>query len=217
MKRPDHLTGVARMATLAALAGLAWSRALHADTGRFDYYLLTLSWSPAYCSWHPTDPSQCGGRRYAFVLHGLWPQYFGGGYPRECRRVGRVPARIADRALAIMPSRRLIQHEWDEHGACTTLDAAGYFLRAEQAFSAVVIPAAFSGDRIPQDLTAEDVAAAFRRANPAIPERAIVVKCRGPELEEVRICLSTDLKPIACGRGVRDACRRGPLQIRPVR
>jgi ribonuclease T2 len=216
MKSPD-LSRLVRIAALAALAGLACSGPLRADTGGFDYYLLTLSWSPAYCSWHPTDASQCGGRRYAFVLHGLWPQYFGGGYPRECRRVGRVPARVAERALAIMPSRRLIQHEWEEHGACTTLEAAGYFLLAEQAFSAVAIPSAFKDERIPQTLTAEDIAGAFRRANPAIPERGIAVKCRGPELEEVRVCISTDLKPIACGRGVRNACRRGPVQVRPVR
>ena len=46
------------------------------QAGTFDYYLLSLSWSPTYCAdlrEGRRDP-QCDGRPYAFVLHGLWPQ-----------------------------------------------------------------------------------------------------------------------------------------------
>src|SRR5262245_55531293 len=57
--------------------------------GQFDYYTLSLSWSPTYCAGQrsPADDAQCrprGGKRYAFVLHGLWPQYERG-YPEFCR------------------------------------------------------------------------------------------------------------------------------------
>jgi ribonuclease T2 len=216
MKLPDRAGRSAALAFAALLAVLPWPPGRAAERN-YDYFLLTLSWSPAYCSWHPNDPSQCGNRRFAFVLHGLWPQFYRGGYPHDCRRVGRVPARVADRALAIMPSRRLIQHEWETHGACTGLDAQEYFERAERAFSSVAIPKEFTGERIPQNLSASDIAAIFQRANPTIPAHGITIQCRGPELEEVRICLDTALKPIACGRGVRDSCRGGSLQIRPAR
>jgi ribonuclease I len=48
--------------------------------GVFDYYLLTLSWSPTFCLTHKDD-AQCSGKGYGFVLHGLWPQYAKGGWP----------------------------------------------------------------------------------------------------------------------------------------
>src|SRR4029079_12174968 len=41
--------------------------------GAFDYYALTLSWSPTYCagSGNNFDSPQCDvGRRFAFVVHG---------------------------------------------------------------------------------------------------------------------------------------------------
>lgn len=45
------------------------------EPGRFDYYAVALSWSPAFCATHD-DPDQCApGRQAGFVLHGLWPQY----------------------------------------------------------------------------------------------------------------------------------------------
>jgi len=43
------------------------------EAGRFDYYVLSLSWSPAYCTSHPEDQAQCGAKPFGFVLHGLWP------------------------------------------------------------------------------------------------------------------------------------------------
>ncbi|CAB3778800.1 Ribonuclease [Paraburkholderia ultramafica] len=43
--------------------------------GKFDYYVLSLSWSPDYCSGNAQDTQQCGPtKRFGFVPHGLWPQ-----------------------------------------------------------------------------------------------------------------------------------------------
>jgi ribonuclease I len=53
-------------------------------TGDFDYYVVSLSWSPAYCVTHPKDQRQCGDRGFGFVLHGVWPQKSTGGYPADC-------------------------------------------------------------------------------------------------------------------------------------
>ena len=47
------------------------------EAGSFDYYALSLSWSPTYCADKGARDGgpQCNGPRpYAFVLHGLWPQ-----------------------------------------------------------------------------------------------------------------------------------------------
>jgi ribonuclease T2 len=187
-----------------------------AQAGQFDYYLLSLSWSPTYCNLKPDDRSQCGNRRFGFILHGLWPQYRGGGYPQNCGD-SRVPRPVLNRALAFMPSPQLIRHEWRSHGSCSGLSVQEYFLAAEQAYGAVRIPALFSQEPIPQHLTAPAVIQAFIAANPGLDERRIVLQCRGPELEEVRICLDKSLAPSRCGQKVRTHCRQGPLQIRPVR
>src|SRR5258705_13549201 len=80
------------------------------QAGVFDYYVLALSWSPSYCAdlaERRYDP-QCrldGDRRYAFVLHGLWPQYERG-WPQYCPSPDRgyVPRGGANRMLDIMPS-----------------------------------------------------------------------------------------------------------------
>src|SRR5262245_2827951 len=56
-----------------------------AQPGVFDYYLMSLSWSPTYCVSHPEDRAQCTRKGYGFVLHGLWPQYTRGGYPQTCQ------------------------------------------------------------------------------------------------------------------------------------
>ena len=68
------------------------------EPGKFDYYVLALSWSPSYCEAarerapDRAPDRQCGGRPYSFVVHGLWPQYEQG-FPSYCQ----VPAPRLDR------------------------------------------------------------------------------------------------------------------------
>ena len=95
--------------------------------GQFDYYALALSWSPTHCSTPEgeNDTLQCSrrdGRRYAFVLHGLWPQYEHG-YPESCRIEQRpfVPQPVIDNVLDIMPSKGLVIHQYRKHGTCSGL------------------------------------------------------------------------------------------------
>ncbi len=61
------------------------------QAGDFDFYVLSLSWSPTFCLTHPQD-QQCTGKGYGFVLHGLWPQYARGGWPASCLPQSRLSA-----------------------------------------------------------------------------------------------------------------------------
>jgi ribonuclease T2 len=64
---------------LAALAASGvWQSAAarhhrHSDdeAGQFDYYLLSLSWSPAFCLQSPGAAECDGPRRFGFIVHGL--------------------------------------------------------------------------------------------------------------------------------------------------
>ena len=186
--------------------------------GDFDYYLVSLSWSPAYCVDHPQDKRQCGDRGFGFVLHGLWPQKSGGGYPENCPENGKPSAATIQRTLAFMPSERLIRHEWSKHGTCTGLSADEYFSLADRAFAAIQIPAGFQAPSVTRNLTPEKIVGEFLSANPGLAAASLTLRCSRGELEEIRVCVDTQLKPRTCGAGVRTQCgaRLGSSSIRAL-
>ena len=139
------------IALAACALGAAGSAAARGpQPGQFDYYALALSWSPTYCGSNSGqhDAQQCGrGRRYGFVLHGLWPQWQRG-WPEFCATGSSWLAEdIVRRMLDIMPSRQLVIHEWKKHGTCSGLDQQAYFALARRLFSLVQIPARYRSPR----------------------------------------------------------------------
>jgi ribonuclease T2 len=187
------------------------------QTGDFDYYLISLSWSPAYCNTHPQDQRQCGGRGFGFVLHGLWPQKSTGGYPQDCPQTSQPSQATVQKTLAFMPSEKLIQHEWTKHGTCTGLTADQYFALADKAYAAVKIPSTFEQPNQSVDLNTAQIVSAFTEANPQLPADSITIRCSKGELEEVRVCVDVELKPKTCGKGVRTQCSKEPVQVRAMR
>jgi len=183
--------------------------------GRFDYYLMSLSWSPSFCETHPDEASQCNHQGYGFVLHGLWPQNRNGSWPQHCSTHAAPDETTIEHTLAFMPSRHLIEHEWETHGACSGLDPHGYFELADRAFASVKIPSALAAAQQPPAISAKEVVSAFTQANPGLGENMISVACHdGYELTEVRVCLNKDsLAPQACGGRTRSTCRMGTLKI----
>jgi ribonuclease T2 len=185
--------------------------------GHFDYYLLSLSWSPSYCLVHPDDRYECRGRGFGFVLHGLWPQFNAGGYPQNCEsNVDPDPAAEAV-GRTLYPSPALMQHEWRLHGSCSGLDPVNYFRTADRALAVIHIPTIFEAPKADQKLAPEQILAAFRAANPELPPHSMTVACTGAALAQVRVCLTTQLQPRPCGHAVNDSCPNVPLAIRAVR
>jgi ribonuclease T2 len=184
--------------------------------GGFDYYLLTLSWSPTFCLTH-RENEQCSGKGYGFVLHGLWPQYANGGWPQSCPpRVALSPAERA-RGLMVFPTRKLLEHEWTKHGTCSGLGASAYLELADKAVSAVRIPEKLQPLSTSYYFQAQEIARLFRQSNPGIPANGIAIICKGPELSEVRVCMGKDLAFAACGKGVKNQCRSADIRVPAVR
>ena len=167
--------------------------------GVFDYYLLTLSWSPEFCHSHPDQP-ECTSGHHGFVVHGLWPQYTDG-YPEHCSTTAGLsnPGEMAD----IMPDAGLVAHEWSTHGTCSGLDAESYFRLLRQAFTAVKIPDGFANARINSSIAPDEVKREFVQANPNWSAQDMTVSCGNNSLTAVSLCLSKELKPIAC-QNLRD-------------
>ncbi|HWV95561.1 MAG TPA: ribonuclease T2 [Xanthobacteraceae bacterium] len=214
---------------IAALLGCFASAATAQDRrqnapGQFDFYVLSLSWSPSFCEAARergnngrSQQVQCGGRPYSFVVHGLWPQYERG-YPDYCERPApRLPRNIMVSMLDLMPAPGLIYNEWDKHGTCSGLGPRGYFEAIRKARAAVKIPSEYLELSQPMTVTPAAVEAAFIKANPGLSEAAIAVTCDRTRLSEVRICMTKSLQFRDCEEIDRSACRRGTVRMPPMR
>lgn len=184
--------------------------------GVFDYYVLSLSWSPTFCLTHQSDP-QCSGKGYGFVLHGLWPQYASGGWPQFCSAGVPLNAGEREKGLTLFPTGKLLEHEWSKHGTCSGLGAMGYLEVTDRAVGAVEIPAQLQPFNASHYFKAEEVVRLFRQSNPGIGPDGVAVICRGPQLSEVRVCMDKDLAFTSCGKGVKTQCREGEIRVPPVR
>src|SRR4029079_11949646 len=146
---------ISRLLISLALAGISTGIAAAQDRrqnapGEFDFYVLSLSWSPSFCEAAAergnngrSQQTQCGRRPFSFVVHGLWPQYERG-FPDYCQRPApRLDRNIMTSMLDLMPAPGLIFNEWDKHGTCSGLSARAYSEPIRKARSAVKIPADF--------------------------------------------------------------------------
>jgi ribonuclease T2 len=192
------------------------------EPGRFDFYVLALSWSPSFCaasnerSGRAPQP-QCGARPYSFVVHGLWPQYERG-FPRDCQvPAPRLNRDIVTSMLDLMPSPRLVYSQWDRHGTCSGLDANAYFDAVRKARATMKIPAQYQDVKAPLTVTPDEVEAAFVAANPGLTRSAIAVTCDRTRLSEVRVCLTKEFGFRDCAEIDRQACRSERLVMPPER
>lgn len=189
-------------------------------SGKFDYYVLTLSWSPTYCknAGRNADPLQCNASKpYRFIVHGLWPQYERG-WPDFCASRTRKPSwdTITD-ILDIMPSRGLARHQWRKHGTCSGLSPKAYFDLTRRAFEKIRIPAAFKTINRKGKAAPDAVEKAFRLANPGLHDAAMAVTCGDGRLKEVQICMNKDLSFRSCRRVDRSGCRARQVIVDPPR
>ena len=178
--------------------------------GVFDYYLLTLSWSPEFCHSHADKP-ECQSGHHAFVVHGLWPQYVDG-YPEHCSTARGLanPEQMAD----IMPDAGLVAHEWSTHGTCSGLDAEDYFKLLRRAFTSIKMPKHFAAPVETFSLAPQDVKKEFVQANPGLTAEEMTVSCGNNYLTAVSVCMTKDLKPTAC-QNLRD-CRANVIRVPAV-
>lgn len=168
--------------------------------GEFDHYILSFSWSPAFCA---TDAGrratmQCRDNRFGWVVHGLWPQYAerraGQLWPQYCGPVQPVPEPVLRRHLCASPDPRLMQCEWAKHGSCSDFASpAEYFDAQVGVATRLTLPEPQPGQSAQAFtaavLAANDVSHGYQRL-----ERRHLRVISGPGgIRELRICLERDL------------------------
>ncbi|MFS4581072.1 ribonuclease T2 family protein [Phaeobacter sp. C3_T13_0] len=217
----------ALIAALIAVSTIGLSGALatqaRADgeiSGQFDYYVLSLSWSPNWCAIEgdATQSEQCDPRHdHGWTLHGLWPQ-FHRGWPSYCRTAEAPPKRQQTREMAdIMGTPGLAWHQWKKHGTCSGLSPRNYFALSRRAYEQINRPAAFRKLQQQITLPASLVEQAFLQDNRDLEPNSLTITCRDNHIQEARICLSRDLAPVPCGRDVIRDCTQKNAIFEPIR
>ncbi len=124
--------------------------------------------------------------------------------------------------LDIMPSKRLVFHEYRKHGTCSGLGVDGYFELARKLYGKVKIPPRFvdlKDERLFVGVT--ELVKDFLATNPELKPDMMSVQCGGAgnRLKEVRVCFTRDGQFRACGRNEdqRRLCSAERMYVPPVR
>ncbi len=122
-----------------------------------DFFLLVYSNSPIFCA----DKKRAGKiknfrfqceseNKFGWVIHGLWAEsesaYINNKYmehPRFCK--GDLPQldfNVLKPYLCMSPGAKLLQGEWEKHGACDFKTADEYFAKALELYNRFKVPPA---------------------------------------------------------------------------
>lgn len=133
----------------------------------------------------------------------------------SCSTASPVAAATVDHMLNFMPSRSLIQHEWQEHGTCSGLSAQEYFAQAEQAYTHLQVPPQYRNLNQRRQFDVSDVEKSFAEANGA-PAEAFRISCHAGELVNLEVCVDKNLQYRSCTQSVRE-CPVGQVDMQAPR
>lgn len=200
---------------LALIGGVAQAEGERA--GDFDYYVMSLSWSPTWCALEGRERGspQCE-KDFGWVLHGLWPQYEDG-WPSYCNTNARNPSRSDTSAQSdLFGSSGSAWHQWNKHGRCSGLSSSDYYALSREAYTRIERPALLRQLDRSVRLPATVIEDAFLEANPELDAGQITITCKAGRIQEARICLTRDLELRTCGRDVRHDCSMKDALLDPI-
>jgi ribonuclease T2 len=198
---------------------LATTSTMAKDQKPFDFYVMSLSWSPEFCQSHPRE-QQCT-RQYGVVLHGVWPQYQSG-YPQSCSRES-MPGKLVHEFAGLYPNDGLAFHEWKRHGTCSGLSPQDYLQFSQQVKQNFIEPNELKSLTKPLRVTSEQLSQKIIAANPKLNNQSLSYTCtgRGRFLQEIHVCLDKTGNALACSdeiqRKSRRSCGQADFLIRNVR
>lgn len=178
----------------------------------FDYYLLSLSWSPEFCNTYPKD-AQCS-RHYGLVLHGLWPQY-NQGYPQSCSTQPISISLIRRYFNNLYPTESLAIHEWHKHGTCSGLSPRNYLLLSQKLKKTMTTPKILQHLTQPLRVTPTQLKRLVQKTNPMFNATSIALSCSNDRrfLKEIYLCFNKKNQlPVVCGRDVQQRSQKSCAQ-----
>jgi ribonuclease T2 len=230
---------------LAMLSFVSSSEAQRNRAGDFDYYLLSMSLAPSFCSLRAANrsKSECQEltaeqfQQTPLTAHGLWPN-------RAHVSVNRQPGFCADTPLQLsgavqtdlaryMPGGPdLEQHEWARHGTCSGLSPEDYFttiVNVAKQMNDVVGVAMRDTGMLGGQVNVRNLISEVAAKDSALAA-SIVVDCKQASarsshrqsflVDEIRFILSKELEPLpasSVGMGQNSGCPGGVGRIPSVR
>lgn len=207
-----------RFLVMALVLSAGMARADGERAGEFDYYVMSLSWSPTWCALEGKQRGspQCDAD-FGWVLHGLWPQ-FEAGWPSYCNTRERNPSRRDTSEMSdLFGSAGSAWHQWNKHGRCSGLSSSDYYALSRKAYSRVERPALLRKLDKSVRLPASVIEEAFLEANPAMTADQITITCKAGRIQEARVCLNRDLKLRKCGQDTRRDCSLQNALFDPIK
>ena len=206
---------------LAILAAGASAQGLpQAAPSPFDYYVMTLSWSPGFCDLggDRKSPGQCAaGSGNGFVVHGLWPDNRNGPNPEGCGDGYPSSAELST-ARGLYPTTGLARYEYRKHGSCAGLTPREYFATVRYVRDNINIPPILEAPHERQRLSPRAIQDAFIAANANLKPVNMAITCVRGQLVDVRFCLTRDLRAFAtCPKVTARTCRSDSISVAPVR
>lgn len=216
----------------------------HNAPGDFEFYLLTLSLAPSFCSLSAANRSKDECRQLTeqqfeqtpLTIHGLWPNRAHTSVANQPANCSSVKLQLSDpvrtELTRYMPGGpELEKHEWDKHGTCSGLSPDDYFAAAvslAKQMNEVVGTVLRDGGMLGAQANVRQLVSGVA-AKDATLANSIVVSClpvpakkghkRDFVVEEVRFTLSKDLKPITAksvGMAQNAGCPSGVGRIPKV-
>lgn len=204
-----------RATWIGGLCGLVCSVAAAQATPPASW-IIVLAWSPEYCKANiGSKEPQCLEEHY-FELASLAPHFDPGTPQPECRDTS-LPEEALARGLQALPNKAQLKKAWRKDGACSGLVAAEYVLQLERAARRVTIPEAYRQiEEATLKTTVNALKDAFARENPGLVPEALVPRCRGGWLSEIKLCVDGGFDFARCPVDVGEACAEN-LRMRPLR
>jgi len=121
-----------------------------------------------------------------------------------------------DAAKGLFPSEGLARYEWRKHGSCSGRSPQDYFADVRAALDFVTIPPEFERLKQEEDVAPAEILRSFGKANPRLRAGMASVTCAKGYLQEVRVCLSKDLREFRpCPEVTRNSCRAPSIKVTP--
>ena len=217
-----------RLRKLAAPLALLASTAAHAGapanlvaTGDFDFYVLTLSWSPGFCDTGGAakSPDQCAaGAGEGLVVHGLWPNNQSRAYPENCGQADHISGAALAETHGVYPDEGLARYEYIKHGVCTGLGPEDYFAAVKYARDQFVVPDSLKAPHEKISTSPRQIESDFIAVNPNLTADDMAVTCERGELVDMRFCISKDLGAfVVCPKVAGHTCHSSTISVAPLR
>jgi ribonuclease T2 len=165
-----------------------------------DFFMLVYSHSPSFCKEKEEDNKldevkfQCDPKNeFGWVIHGLWGQSEEAfikrekeGHPRFCKGdLDPLEFNVIKPYLCMSPGARLLQGEWEKHGACDFKTADEYFAKALELYNLFAVP--------PADREAKPAMNWMKDNNPELKDKWLYLSG-----SEFGICFDKDFKVMSC-------------------